>query len=64
MHFFRAREVADDWASERPGVVALTLDEAWELARVHWVARVRRACLHGRPTGEEAASSLTVGVED
>ena len=43
MHFFRTREVADTWTKQRPGVVALPLSEAWELARVHWVDRKRRA---------------------
>ena len=47
MHFFRTREVADEWTGERTGVVALSLDEAWQLARVHWVERARRACLPG-----------------
>jgi len=44
MHFFRAREVADEWAKARAGVVALTLEEGWELARVHWVDRARTVC--------------------
>lgn len=45
MHFFRAREAADDWVEQREGVVALSLDEAFELAQVHWVERARRAAI-------------------
>jgi len=45
MHFFRAREAADDWVGQREGVVALSLDEAFELAQVHWVERARRAAI-------------------
>ena len=41
MHFFRAREAADEWVKRREGVVALSLDDAFELAQVHWVARTR-----------------------
>ena len=43
MHFFRAREAADDWVKARERVIALSLDDAFELAHVHWVARTRRA---------------------
>ena len=42
MHFFRAREVADEWVKERQAVVALSLDDAFELAHAHWVERSRR----------------------
>jgi hypothetical protein len=45
MHFFRAREAADEWVKEREGVVALSLAEAFELAQVHWVDRSKRAAL-------------------
>ena len=43
MHFFRAREAADDWVKQRYDVVALSLDEAFELAQTHWVDRARKA---------------------
>ena len=43
MHFFRAREAADEWVSRREAVVALSLNDAFELAQVHWVERSRRA---------------------
>jgi hypothetical protein len=42
MHFFRAREAADEWVKEREAVVAVSLEDAFELAQVHWVARARR----------------------
>ncbi len=43
MHFFRAREAAEEWVSGREGVVALSLDDAFELAQVNWVERSKRA---------------------
>ena len=43
MHFFRAREAAEEWVSGREAVVALSLDDAFELARVNWVERSIRA---------------------
>ncbi len=43
MHFFRAREVADEWVAGREAVVALSLDDAFELARIHWVERSVRS---------------------
>ncbi len=43
MHFFRAREVAEEWAEGRSGLVILSLREADELAQVHWVERSRAA---------------------
>jgi len=42
MHFFRVREAADEWVKGRDAVVALSLDDAFELAREHWVVRARR----------------------
>jgi hypothetical protein len=42
MHFFRAREAADDWVNGREDVVALDLEEAFELAQTHWVDRSRK----------------------
>ncbi len=43
MHFFRAREAADEWVAGRESVVALSLDDAFELARIHWVERSVRS---------------------
>ena len=43
MHFFRAREAAAGWVKVREAVVALSLDDAFELAQVNWVERARRA---------------------
>jgi hypothetical protein len=43
MHFFRAREAADEWVAGREGVVALALGDAFELAQSHWVERSKRA---------------------
>jgi hypothetical protein len=40
MHFFRAREAAQDWVRGRAAVVALSLEDAFELAQAHWVRRV------------------------
>lgn len=42
MHFFHAREAAEEWVSGREAVVALSLDDAFELAQVHWVERSKR----------------------
>ena len=43
MHFFRAREAAEEWVSGREAVDALSLDDAFELAQVRWVEPSRRA---------------------
>jgi len=43
MHFFRAREAADEWLKGREAVVALSLAEAFELAQAHWVEPSKRA---------------------
>ena len=43
MHFFRAREAADEWVKGREAVVALSLEDAFELAQVHWLERAKRA---------------------
>jgi len=42
MYFFHAREAAEEWIGEREGVMALSLDDAFELARYHWVEPARR----------------------
>jgi len=41
MHFFRAREAAERWASGRNGIALLTIDQGSELAQKHWVERSR-----------------------
>ncbi len=43
MHFFRAREAAEKWVAGREAVVAMSLEDAFELAQKHWVERARRA---------------------
>jgi hypothetical protein len=43
MHFFRAREAAEEWAEGRSGVTILSIREADELAQAHWVERRRSA---------------------
>ena len=43
MHFFRAREAAEEWAEGRSGVTILSIREADELAQAHWVERTRSA---------------------
>ena len=43
MHFFRAREAADDWLRGRDAVVVLSVEDAFDLAHEHWVARAERA---------------------
>ncbi|MCI0398070.1 MAG: hypothetical protein L0332_08705 [Chloroflexi bacterium] len=39
MYFFRSRAAAEDWISDYPGVVIFTVEEAWQLAKVHWIDR-------------------------
>ncbi len=43
MHFFRAREAAEEWAEGRSCVAILSIREADELAQTHWVERRRSA---------------------
>ena len=43
MHFFRAREAAAKWVKGRESIVALSLEDAFELAQEHWVKRLRGA---------------------
>ena len=52
MHFFRAREAAEEWAEGHSGVAILSIREADELAQVHWVERTRSAA-------KRAANPLT-----
>lgn len=43
MHFFRAREAAEEWAEGHSGVDFLSIREADELAQAHWVECTRSA---------------------
>ena len=43
MFFFASRDAAEIWLKDRPGVAVLTVNEAYELARVHWVDRKEKA---------------------
>ena len=52
MHFFRAREAAEEWALGRAGVTLLSVTEADELAQDHWVERMRGALGRLVPRGE------------
>lgn len=39
MYFFSSPGAAEVWLKDRPGVVALTLDQAYRLARENWIER-------------------------
>ncbi len=43
MHFFATRAAAETWAKDHPGIAILSIEESFELARVHWIDRKRRA---------------------
>ena len=43
MHFFRAREAAEEWAEGHSGIAILSIREADEFAQAHWVERARSA---------------------
>ena len=43
MHFFRAREAADEWKRGRKGVAILTLEEGYQLALARWIDPKRAA---------------------
>jgi len=43
MNFFGDRETAEEWVKERSAVIALSLEDAFELALAHWVDRIKRA---------------------
>jgi alkylmercury lyase len=42
IHFFRARETAETWLKDHPGLAIFTVEEAWQLANEGWLARKRR----------------------
>ena len=62
MHFFRAREAADEWVAGREAVAALSLEDAFELARAHWVERARAAAARAAPAGASVAPSWLARV--
>jgi len=39
MAFFSSRAAAEEWIEEYPGLVIFTVEEAWQLAKVHWIDR-------------------------
>ena len=39
MYFFHSRAAAEAWIRDYPGVVIFTVEEAWQLAKVHWIDR-------------------------
>jgi len=39
MHFFTSRETAETWLKDRPGIAIFTVEEAWQLAKAHWLDR-------------------------
>lgn len=39
MNFFSSRTAAEEWVKDFPGVAIFTIEEAWQLARVHWLDR-------------------------
>jgi len=55
MYFFESRNAAETWLKDRPGIAILTVEEAYQLARVHWGDRKERAfrgdARAGRRTG-------------
>ena len=42
MYFFSTRTAAEEWVKDYPGVVIFTIEETWQLARVHWLDRRRQ----------------------
>jgi hypothetical protein len=55
MYFFASRDAAETWARDHSGVAVLTVEQAFELARRHFIEPARRALCEGR-TPESAAS--------
>jgi alkylmercury lyase len=45
MYFFSSRAAAEKWVKNFPGVVIFTIEEAWQLARVHWIDRRQQEVL-------------------
>ena len=41
MYFFSSLEAAEVWLKDHPGVVILTVDQAYRLARENWIDRLR-----------------------
>lgn len=41
MYFFSRRTAAEKWIEDYPGAVIFTVEEAWQLAKAHWIDRRR-----------------------
>ncbi len=39
MNFFSSLPAAEEWLKDRPGIAILTVEEAWQLAKVNWIDR-------------------------
>ncbi len=39
IHFFSSRHAAEIWRGDRPGIAILTVEEAWNLTELQWIAR-------------------------
>jgi len=39
MYFFSTSIAAEEWVKDYPGVVIFTVEQAWQLAKVHWIDR-------------------------
>ncbi len=39
MYFFTSRETAETWLKDSPGIAIFTVEEAWQLAKAHWLDR-------------------------
>jgi len=37
MYFFTSPETAEIWLEDRPGIAIFTVEEAWRLAKAHWI---------------------------
>lgn len=55
MYFFHSRAAAEAWVRDYPGVVIFTIEEAWQLAKVHWINR------HHNSTATTPRASCTEG---
>ena len=56
MYFFSTRTAAEKWTNDYPGVVIFTVEEAWQLARAHWLDR-RQHWVSTMPEGSRAVGS-------
>jgi len=61
MYFFSTRTAAEEWVRDYPGVVIFTVEETWQLARVHWIDRWQQQVLvktHGRQSQNSACGDI------